>query len=95
MITRIKSIHEETYSDKSRILGVLYNYNLDNTYQNSFPYYYKEGMYIFFETIIDMIDYILYGEKKMKRAYLSEIDFDELYDSDLDDTFDKKIRWVN
>jgi len=52
-------------------------------------------MYIFFETIIDMIDYILYGEKKMKRAYLSEIDFDELYDSDLDDTFDKKIRWVS
>ena len=95
MYTTLKSIHEETYSDNSKTLGVLINYNEENNFKESFIYVYKEGMYIFFETMIDMIDYLLYGENKMKRAYMEEKDFDELYDQSyvMDGKFSEKLIW--
>jgi hypothetical protein len=53
-------------------------------------------MYIFFDTIIEMLDYLLYGEVKMKRAYIEEQDFDELYDAhDIDGKFGEKLSWIN
>ena len=52
-------------------------------------------MYIFFNTIIDMNDYILYGEKKMKRAYIGEEDFDKIYDAPfIDDKFTDQLKWL-
>ena len=83
MKTRLKTIHEEEYSDKSRILGILINYSIDDTeFDESFIYVYRKGIYIFFNTIIDMIDYLLYGNDNMKRAYFEEDEFDKYYDSD-------------
>jgi hypothetical protein len=99
MDTKIKTVHEEAYSDKSRTLGVLLNTSIDfgkqqEDWKESFVYIYKEGMYIFFDTMIDMLDYLLYGENKMKRAYMSEEEFDGYYDSHhIDGTFNEKLKW--
>jgi hypothetical protein len=97
MKTHIKTIHEEEYSDKSRTLGVLLNFSseIDNKgWQDSFTYIYHEGTYIFFNTIVDMIDYLLYGENKMKRAYMKEEDFDMHYDADfIEGPFNEKLKW--
>jgi hypothetical protein len=56
-------------------------------------------MYIFFNTIIDLMDYLLYGEmhgeSKMKRAYMEESEFDKLYDLDfLNGKFGAELSWV-
>lgn len=88
MKTRIKTVHEEEYSDKSKILGVLSNYSTISKDVESFVYIYRNGTYIFFNTIVDMIDYLLYGDTvTVKRYYMSEDFFDELYDGEIDGKF--------
>jgi hypothetical protein len=99
MRTKIKTTHEEQYSDGSRTLGMLYNYCVDldgkTTFGESFPYIYKAGNYIFFNTMVDMIDYLLYGESKMKRAYLTEAEFDAMYDIEfIEGKFTEKLEWI-
>lgn len=97
----IRTTHEEEYStgtDKtSRVIGILTDYNMDDNRINSFPYIFREddivGTYIFFDTMIDMIDYLLYGDKKVKRAYMKEKDFDELYDNTIDNEFETYLKW--
>lgn len=99
MKTNIITVHEEEYSDKSRIIGVLLNFVPDDSveffsFKDSFPYIYKTGIYIFFETLIDLIDYLLYGDKKMKRAYMEEKEFDKYYNADnIDGKFEDKLVW--
>lgn len=101
MKTRIKTAHEEefTNSKEKKIIGVLFNYSWEvehDGWKESFTYIYKEGMYIFFDTIIEMIDYLMYGETKMKRAYMEEQEFDELYDAyEIDGKFGEKLVWTN
>ena len=99
MKTRIKSTHEEVYAqnDSKRTIGILYNYAIDddNDWSESFVYIYKGGMYIFFNTIIEMVDYLLYGELKMNRAYMEEKEYDNYYDADnIDDKFNNKLTWT-
>ena len=100
MKTYLKTVHAEEYSDGSRTLGILLNYD-DEGFQESFPYIYhqKNTMYIFFNTIIDLMDYLLYGEmhgeRKMKRAYMEESEFDKIYDLDfLNGKFGAELSWV-
>jgi len=93
--TYLNTVHEEKYSDGNRTLGVLLNYNDDSNFKESFIYVYREGMYIFFDTMIEMAEYLLYGEKKMKRAYVTEADFDKLYDAQfLNGKFSEILKWV-
>ena len=50
MKTEIQSIHEETYSDGSKTLGVLINYNEDQTFKESFIFIFnteKKNVYLF------------------------------------------------
>jgi len=99
MKTHIKSIHEEQYSDGSKTLGMLLNYSSDlinaKSFKESFPFIYKEGMYIFFETMVDLFDYLLYGEKKMKRAYMEEIEFDKHYEAhSIEGEFKHLLNWL-
>jgi hypothetical protein len=98
MKTQIKTIHEEQYSDNSKTIGVLYNYSLDadqKEFKDSLTYMYREGTYVFFNTIIDLIDYILYSEKKMKRAYMTEEEFDQYYDAPyIEGKFSEKLKWT-
>ena len=56
-------------------------------------------MYIFFSTIIDMIDYLMYGEMqgktKVRRAYMEEAEFDQYYDADhINAKFTEILKWV-
>lgn len=99
MKTKIVTAHEESHihgEKGSKIIGVLSNYNLeDKLWKDSFIYIYKDGMYIFFETIVDLVDYMLYGSTKMKRAYLEEKDFDILYDAEyIEGAFRDNLKWV-
>ena len=96
----ILTAHEEHYSD-GRVIGILLNVDLNKNMEriDSFPYIFREtedgGMYIFFETIIGMNDYILYGDNKVKRAYMKEDKFDELYDSNnINNTFETYLEWT-
>ena len=95
MKTFIKTAHEEEYSNKSRTIGVLLNVDEDNKRVDSLIYIYREEMYIFFNTIMEMNDYILYGESKCKRAYLSEGDFDNIYDLGyIEGKFTDQLKWT-
>ena len=84
MVTCLKTIHEEQYSDGSKTLGILLNYNDNENFKESFAYIYnhERKMYIFFNTMMDMFDFLLYGDNKVKRAYMEEDDFDKYYDGD-------------
>ena len=90
MKTVIKTVHEEEYSDGSRTLGMLYNYSVDDSdFSDSFPYIYHKGTYVFFKTMIDLFDYLLYGNKNtdVERSYLTEEEFDNIYDSEIKGSF--------
>lgn len=97
--TKIKTIHEEKYSTEDKAIGILINY--EDTFENqtafkeSFVYIYKKGMYIIFDTMIDMFDYLLNGDVTTNRAYIEESDFDNYYDSPFTGTFTEKLEWVN
>jgi len=95
MKTYITTAHEEEYSDKSRTIGVLLNLNEEYQRIDSLLYIYHKKMYVFFNTIIDMIDYLLYGNySKMDRAYMSEDDFDNYYDAEyIDGKFTDLLKW--
>lgn len=97
MKTYITSFHEEEYSDNSRTLGVLVNLSPEKAdFKDSFIYIYRNGMYIFFNTIIDMNDYLMYGEGRMTRAYMTEEDFDKYYDVKyFEGYFKDKLSWTD
>jgi hypothetical protein len=45
--------------------------------------------------MVDLFDYLLYGENKMKRAYMEEFEFDKLYDADfINGKFNEKLTWI-
>lgn len=100
-MTYIQTAHEETYSN-GRTLGVLLNYDQDGNRVDSFTYIFRfedaaqqKGMYIFFNTIIDMNDYLLYGDKRVKRAYMKEDTFDNIFDSEsIDGKFEDFLEWM-
>lgn len=97
MKTRLKTIHEEEYSDHSKVLGVLLNYDVDDTFKDSLIYIFnhERKMYVFFNTMVDMLDYLMYGEAKMKRAYMDEDEFDIFYDSDnIEGKFTEILKWT-
>jgi hypothetical protein len=94
MRTNITTAHEEEYSDGSKTLGVLFNYSEDGTFKEGLVYIYKKGMYIFFNTMIDMMDYLLYAETKVARAYMEEEEFDVYYDADyIEGKFNDLLKW--
>lgn len=95
MRTKILTAHEENYSNGSRSLGVLLVTDETDKRIDSFTYIYREGMYIFFNTIIEMSDFLLYGDTKTKRAYMKEDDFDMYYDSDyIEGNFVDALIWT-
>lgn len=93
MKTFIITAHEEEYSDKSRTIGVLLNLNDKSERVDSLVYLYHKKTYIFFNTIIEMCDYLLYGDDKTKRAYMTEEDFDSFYDTTFEGKFGEHLKW--
>ena len=94
MNTTIITAHEESYfNDKT--LGVLLSLNENGERVDSLVYIYHQEMYVFFNTIIEMMDYLLYGDKKIKRAYIKESDFDKFYDMDMiPGLFSEQLTWL-
>jgi hypothetical protein len=81
MMTHLKTIHEEKHVSE-KIIGVVMNYNNDDdSFIDTLFYVYKKGSYIFFNTITDTTDYMFSGLADMNRAYLTESEYDELYDA--------------
>jgi hypothetical protein len=95
MKTIITTAHEEEYSNNSRTLGILLNLDMEGKRVDSLVYIYRKGMYIFFNTIMDMNDYLLYGDfGKTKRAYMSENEFDKYYDAKvIQGLFSENLTW--
>jgi hypothetical protein len=101
MKTKLKTIHEEQYSDGSKTLGVLFNYAIEvghDDWKESFVYIFnhERATYMFFNTIVDMIDFLLYGAgSKVKSAYMNETDFDALFDAEfVEGQFSEKLTWL-
>ena len=105
MKTIIITAHEEQYSDNSITLGVLCNdeirYHSNTPFKESFTYIYKheKKIYIFFNTMVDLFDYMFYGADeskiKMLRAYLPEAEFDTLYDMEaIEGKFTDRLTWT-
>ena len=98
MKTKLKSVHNEEYSDKSETIGVVLNHSSEEDgWQDSliFIFNHKSLTYTFFETIIDMYDFHLYGSgSHVKRAYMEEEQYDEFYDAQyIEGTFSEKLTW--
>ena len=82
METYIITGHEETLTqgDNEKTLGILTNLSKENkNWRQSVVYIFHNEIYIFFETLYDMINYLFYGENKMKRAYMDEEMFDSFF----------------
>ncbi len=95
MKTIINTIHEEQYGDDGRILGVLGNFNSRTKEKvDSFIYTYKDETYIIFDTITDMLQYLLYGDHDVRRSYIKENKFDEHYDNPMNGLFKDIIEWM-
>lgn len=99
MKTHITSIHEEQFSDNGRVLGIIVNH--DNTldtfdFKDTFPFTFQNEIYIIFETMSALMEYLINGNNNPKRAYVSEEDFDELYDAEyIHGKFSDMITWIN
>lgn len=96
METKLRTAHEENFTqgEINKIIGVMTNYSINDDWYESFIYVFTNETYIFFDTMIEMFNYLLYGEKKMKRAYMKEVDFDKHYDSQyIDDKFRDILQW--
>lgn len=95
MLTKIRTIHEEQFSGSEKLIGVLHNFSSDEEFSDSFIYVYNRNVYIFFNTIAEMIEYLLQGDKDIKRAYMKEEVFDSLYDNEFEGIFEDKLSWFN
>jgi len=96
MKTFISTAHEEQESNKGRTFGVLLNFDENHKRVDSLIYLYREKskMYIFFQTIMDMNEFMLYGDGKMPRAYIGEDDFDVFYDAPyIEGKFTDHLTW--
>lgn len=95
--SKIQTIHEESMADSDNIIGILINEYDQELRPDSFIYIYKASthMYIFFNTMVEMIDYYFYGNDRCKRAYLKETTFDDMYGRILDGKFRDLLEWTN
>lgn len=97
MKTFIKTIHEEYFNDDNKSsISILINYNGNYTdILDDFIVYFDNGVYIFFETIFDCINFVTYDMKTIKRGYIYEDDFDDFYDEGIDGVIRDKLNWFN
>ena len=97
MTTHIREIHNEKFSDGRYTIGILLNENDDRTWKETFAFVFEHerNMYTFYETIFDMLNFLLYREDKMKRAFMSDEEFEGYCDAQyIEDTFSSHLSWV-
>ena len=100
--TYLKVTHTEYLNDGVTEFGTILNFDDKYDFINktkvftteSFGYLYKGDTYIIFKSLANLFDFMIYGDKKTNRAYLSEEDFDILYDEQgFEGTFNEKLEW--
>jgi len=100
--TYLKITHTEYLNDGVTEFGTILNFNSIYNFTNkttvftteSFGYLYKGNTYIIFKSLANLFDFMIYGDKKTNRAYLSEEDFDILYnESGFEGIFNEKLEW--
>jgi len=100
--TYLKVTHTEYLNDGVTEFGTILNFDDKYSIANksevvtteSFGYLYKGDTYIIFKSLANLFDFMIYGDKKTNRAYLSEEDFDILYDEQgFEGTFNEKLEW--
>jgi len=102
MISIIKTTHEEEYSPNRFWIGTLTNFNDKYERIDSFTYLFRKeqgeefGIYIFFHTIVKLMEYILYKDDGTQRTYMKEEEFDKLYDQTpgIDGKFEDHLDWL-
>lgn len=102
MKTHIKTIHTEEISsyENKRSIGVLLNFSSEPQHSGwkdslIFIFNHKTLTYIFFNTIIDMIDYNFYGKQGVRCAMMTEEEFDEYYDAQyIEGKFSEILKWA-
>jgi hypothetical protein len=100
MKTGLLTGFSERYSqeDPNKEFGIMLNYNVEKfKIMESLPYVFRNSTYIFFTSLTDLISYLFNGITiNINRAYLSEAEFDVLYDADyINGLFSEKLEWVN
>jgi hypothetical protein len=94
MKTIITTAHEEEYSNGSKTLGILLNLDMNGKRIDSLIYIYHKEIYIFFHTIMTMNEYLLYGDGKLKRAYISWDALEKIANKNATEFFSLKFRSV-
>lgn len=101
--TYIKITHTEYLNDGISEFGTILNYNDIYNFKNksdvqnteSLAYFFKSDTYIIFKSLANLFDFMIYGDTKTNRAYLSEEDFDLLYDNKgFYGTFNEQLEWI-
>lgn len=100
MKTGLMTGYSERYSeeDRNREFGFLINYNVEKfKIEESVPYIFRGGNYIFFKTFTDLMSYLFNGiTVNISRAYLSEVEFDVLFDANfINGLFSQQLEWVS
>lgn len=102
--TYLKITHTEYLNDGVTEFGTILNFDGNyNTFnkdlqesdiKESFGYLFKGNTYIIFKSLADLFDFMIYGDKKTDRAYLTEEDFDKLYEENgFEGIFNEKLEW--
>jgi len=101
-ITFLKITHTEYLNDGVAEFGTILNFDDKYIISNktnpevteSFGYFFKGSTYIIFKSLANLFDFMIYGDTKTNRAYLSEEDFDILYgEQGIEGTFSEKLEW--
>jgi hypothetical protein len=100
MITHIKEIHNEQFSDGRYTIGIVLNYSSEVQYEGwkeTFAYYFDHERltYNFFTTIMDMLNSLLYRDDKVKRAIMTDEEFETYCDAKhIGGKFSDHLIWV-
>ena len=93
---KLITIHEESLSE-NETLCVFLNVNItDETDKESVIGIYDKSteIYLFFNTIKELIDYRYYSVRVMQRAYYKEVLFDEYYDNGGDHLLSDVLEYI-
>ena len=100
MTTHVKEIHNEQFSDGRYTIGIILNYSSEVQFEGwketfVYSFEHERNMYTFYETIFDMLNYLLYHEDKKKRAFMTDEEFESYCDApEIDGKFSDRLKWV-
>ena len=100
MTTHIKEIHNEQFSDGRYTIGIVLNYSSEIEHEGwketlVYSFDHERLTYTFYNTIFDMLNALLYHEDKMKRAFMTDEEFEGYCDAPyIEGKFSDYLKWV-